>query len=90
MVYYITVAHADIAQQVERILGKDEVPGPNPGISSRKTSQKWLVFCYKNTCLGPFEVLWSGSEGPRFYFSPVLPHILPHHGIKNMPQSLDL
>ena len=28
---------ADIAQQVERILGKDEVPGSNPGISSRKT-----------------------------------------------------
>ncbi len=26
--------HADIAQQVERILGKDEVPGSNPGISS--------------------------------------------------------
>ena len=25
---------ADIAQPVERILGKDEVPGPNPGISS--------------------------------------------------------
>ena len=29
---------AVIAQQVERILGKDEVPGSNPGISSiRKT-----------------------------------------------------
>ena len=27
---------AVIAQQVERILGKDEVPGSNPGISSRK------------------------------------------------------
>ena len=27
---------ADIAQQVERILGKDEVPGSNPGISSKK------------------------------------------------------
>ena len=25
---------ADIAQQVERILGKDEVPGSNPGSSS--------------------------------------------------------
>ncbi len=30
------VADADIAQPVERILGKDEVPGPNPGISSMK------------------------------------------------------
>ena len=28
--------YAAIAQLVERILGKDEVPGPNPGSSSRK------------------------------------------------------
>ncbi len=28
---------ADIAQSVERILGKDEVPSSNLGISSRKT-----------------------------------------------------
>ena len=27
-------AHADVAQQVERILGKDEVTGSNPVISS--------------------------------------------------------
>ena len=27
--------NADIAQSVERILGKDEVPGSNPGISSK-------------------------------------------------------
>ena len=31
------IEYADIAQQVERILGKDEVPGSNPGISSRQT-----------------------------------------------------
>ena len=31
--------HADIAQQVERILGKDEVPGSNPGISSRSLAE---------------------------------------------------
>ena len=68
MVYYIIVARADIAQQVERNLGKDEVPGSNPGISSRKTSQKRLAFCYINTCLRRFEALWSESEGPRFYF----------------------
>ena len=30
---------ADIAQQVERILGKDEVPGSNPGISSRSLAE---------------------------------------------------
>ena len=29
--------NAAIAQPVERILGKDEVPGPNPGISSIKS-----------------------------------------------------
>ena len=29
-------AHADVAQQVERILGKDEVTGSNPVISSSK------------------------------------------------------
>ena len=28
--------NADIAQLVERVIGNDEVPGPNPGISSRK------------------------------------------------------
>ena len=37
-VYNIIVAHlmgnADVAQQVERILGKDEVTGSNPVISS--------------------------------------------------------
>ena len=32
-------ADADIAQQVERILGKDEVPGSNPGISSQTQSE---------------------------------------------------
>ena len=38
LVYYIPVAPlecADIAQPVERILGKDEVPSSNLGISSR-------------------------------------------------------
>ena len=37
MWYYSVVVerrHADIAQQVERILGKDEVAGSNPAISS--------------------------------------------------------
>lgn len=30
---------ADIAQLVERVIGNDEVPGPNPGISSSIPSQ---------------------------------------------------
>ena len=32
--------YAAIAQSVERILGKDEVPGPNPGSSSRKSCNR--------------------------------------------------
>ncbi len=35
---------ADIAQSVERILGKDEVPSSNLGISSRKKYLKTAVF----------------------------------------------
>ena len=50
--YYIPcVRHeqrADVAQAVEHILGKDEVVGSSPTISSMKTSQKWLVF----SCFG--------------------------------------
>ena len=37
------VADADIAQSVERILGKDEVPGPNPGSSSRRNPVTTMV-----------------------------------------------
>ena len=36
------VADADVAQQVERILGKDEVTGSNPVISSKSLEN--LVF----------------------------------------------
>ena len=36
-----------MAQQVEHVLGKDEVPGSNPGISSRKAQlRQWLCFCF--------------------------------------------
>ncbi len=59
---------ADIAQQVERILGKDEVPGSNPGISSKEAAIPlgWLSFCiwgrYSNR--GPVErAAASGSSG---------------------------
>ena len=34
------VANAAVAQSVERILGKDEVPGPNPGSSSKHLALK--------------------------------------------------
>ena len=36
-----------MAQQVEHVLGKDEVPGSNPGISSRKAQlREGLCFCF--------------------------------------------
>ena len=38
------VKNAVIAQQVERILGKDEVPGSNPGNSSMKKALKHKRF----------------------------------------------
>ena len=58
MCYYINVAarNADVAQSVERILGKDEVTSSNLVISSMNTDISWYkkthrtrwVFCY--TC----------------------------------------
>ncbi len=35
-----------MAQLVEHILGKDEVPGSNPGSSSKKTTSFGLSFFY--------------------------------------------
>ena len=62
---------AAMAQLVEHILGKDEVPGPNPGSSSRQPRRKTfgaLVF-YKllQTFVGAFS-LWglSGVATLRF------------------------
>ena len=36
-----------MAQQVEHVLGKDEVPGSNPGISSKQNppQTRWVLFC---------------------------------------------
>ena len=42
------MVNAAMAQLVEHILGKDEVPGPNPGSSSRQPRRLFsgaLVFC---------------------------------------------
>ena len=38
--------HAAMAQSVERVLGKDEVPGPNPGSSSREETEIQFPFCF--------------------------------------------
>ena len=35
--------NADMAQLVEHVLGKDEVPGSNPGISSKQKHPPSLV-----------------------------------------------
>ena len=41
----ISLAVAAMAQLVEHILGKDEVPGSNPGSSSRQENHPlWMVF----------------------------------------------
>ena len=41
------ILFADMAQQVEHVLGKDEVPGSNPGISSKKsTTQRRVVLLF--------------------------------------------
>ena len=47
--------YAAIAQSVERILGKDEVPGPNPGSSSRKSCNRCgcRIFCLSKTAQEP-------------------------------------
>ena len=43
------ILFADMAQQVEHVLGKDEVPGSNPGISSMKRANQTICafFSYK-------------------------------------------
>ena len=60
-----------MAQLVEHILGKDEVPGPNPGSSSRQPRRKTfgaLVF-YKllQTFVGAFS-LWGLSGAATLHF----------------------
>ena len=42
--YFVRNERADVAQSVERILGKDEVAGSNPAISSIKQKRKFLLF----------------------------------------------
>ncbi len=44
----VKVNNADIAQEVECVLGKDEVTGSNPVISSKnKTTQRVVLFLVK-------------------------------------------
>ena len=69
-------AVADIAQSVERILGKDEVPSSNLGISSRKSHESLVhdFFCahfpplkaalVQNMKKSPFRV-WSARDGEK-------------------------
>ena len=39
---------ADVAQQVERVLGKDEVTGSSPVISSKRKTRNLCVFFFWN------------------------------------------
>ena len=60
-----------MAQLVEHILGKDEVPGPNPGSSSKMTRNPFglLVFCFFGAStigLGPaLRALWAKRNTVR-------------------------
>ncbi len=46
---YNSTVVADVAQQVERILGKDEVPGSNPAISSIKPVRNgWFSYVFSH------------------------------------------
>ena len=49
------VKHADVAQSVERILGKDEVTGSNPVISSRNPSEMKDFFLVLGRVLQKFQ-----------------------------------
>ena len=66
-----------MAQLVEHILGKDEVPGPNPGSSSKKTRYPfgWLVFFVFGAAtigLGPApRALWSKRNTVRIRLSEI-------------------
>ncbi len=48
---YLSSREADIAQLVERILGKDEVTGSNPVISSKKIYFSKLIQTHKSIFL---------------------------------------
>ena len=66
---------ADIAQQVERILGKDEVPGSNPGISSRSLAEMQDFFVVYGHFLQEFAFFPAFSE-TSLLFSPDLSQIV--------------
>ncbi len=61
-------AHADVAQQVERILGKDEVTGSNPVISSMKpTCECKSVFVLFGRQIFNTKTRLKTNLEPRFY-----------------------
>ncbi len=55
--------NAAMAQLVERVLGKDEVPGSNPGSSSRKTPTCKQVLTCKQ--VGVFQLYSSAASSMR-------------------------
>ena len=64
--------HADVAQSVERILGKDEVTGSNPVISSGNPSEMKDFFLV----LGRISQKW--ALHPAFLLTSILPgRVLP-------------
>ena len=54
-IYYNMFTNADMAQLVERVLGKDEVTGSTPVISSKKTPK--LGFEFRSFFIRFFQLL---------------------------------
>ena len=60
-----------MAQLVEHILGKDEVPGPNPGSSSKKTRNPLgllVFFVFGVAIIGLGEVFARKAQENRFAY----------------------
>ena len=61
--------NATMAQLVEHVIGNDEVPGPNPGSSSRKSTATAVLFLFldpnsrHNKRSFPFELYFFGEAG---------------------------
>ena len=60
----LSAGHANMAQLVERVLGKDEVPGSNPGISLKDRDFPGLLFfCFLRERGGVRGLLEKGKRG---------------------------
>ena len=61
------IEYADMAQEVEHVLGKDEVAGSNPAISSTKYHHIWWYFSIFPPKYGIFETFLATSRKKSRY-----------------------